>query len=116
MGLRRRRSFHCRGRRLLAIDDMVLDAAAGGDDASLVGEAALLASLEGPRHGRMTDVVATVQAEQDAVLRAPMAGLPIVPAAAGTGTPVVTLHRAAHLRHPVRTDLDPPGGLVPRPN
>ena len=116
MGLRRRRSFHCRGRRLLAIDDMVLDAAAGGDDASLVGEAALLASLEGPRHGRMTDVVATVQAEQDEVIRAPMAGLTIVQGAAGTGKTVVALHRAAYLLYTFRDVLDRQGVLVLGPN
>lgn len=119
MGLRRRRAFHCRGRRLLAIDDVVLDADAGApasDDDALVGEAALLASLEGPRTGRMSDVVATVQAEQDEVIRAPMAGLTIVQGAAGTGKTVVALHRAAYLLYTFRDVLDRQGVLVLGPN
>jgi DNA helicase IV len=117
MGLRRRRSFHCRGRRLLAIDDVVLDARAGDEDGgALVGEAALLASLEGPRTGRMSDVVATVQAEQDEVIRAPMAGLTIVQGAAGTGKTVVALHRAAYLLYTFRDVLDRQGVLVLGPN
>lgn len=115
MGLRRRRAFHCRGRRLLAIDDVVLDA--GGDEGGvLVGEAALLASLEGPRTGRMSDVVATVQAEQDEVIRAPMAGITIVQGAAGTGKTVVALHRAAYLLYTFRDVLDRQGVLVLGPN
>ncbi len=116
MGLRRRRAFHCRGRRLLAIDDVVL----GGDldhaDDGLVGEAALLASLEGPRTGRMSDVVATVQAEQDEVIRAPMAGVTIVQGAAGTGKTVVALHRAAYLLYTFRDVLDRQGVLLLGPN
>ena len=118
MGLRRRRAFHCRGRRLLAIDDVVLDAAAGApaSDDALVGEAALLASLEGPRTGHMSDVVATVQAEQDEVIRAPMAGLTIVQGAAGTGKTVVALHRAAYLLYTFRDVLDRQGVLVLGPN
>ena len=116
MGLRRRRSFHCRGRRLLAIDDVVLDADAGDEGGTLVGEAALLASLEGPRTGRMSDVVATVQAEQDEVIRAPMAGLTIVQGAAGTGKTVVALHRAAYLLYTFRDVLDRQGVLLLGPN
>jgi DNA helicase IV len=119
MGLRRRRAFHCRGRRLLAIDDVVLDPDAGeegAEDGALVGEAALLASLEGPRTGRMSDVVATVQAEQDEVIRAPMAGLTIVQGAAGTGKTVVALHRAAYLLYTFRDVLDRQGVLVLGPN
>ncbi len=116
MGLRRRRAFHCRGRRLLAIDDVVLDADADPGADALVGEAALLASLEGPRTGRMSDVVATVQAEQDEVIRAPMAGLTIVQGAAGTGKTVVALHRAAYLLYTFRDVLDRQGVLLLGPN
>lgn len=115
MGLRRRRSFHCRGRRLLGIDDVVFDAAALGDG-PVVGEAALLASLEAPRSGRMSDAVATVQAEQDEVIRAPMAGITIVQGAAGTGKTVVALHRAAYLLYTFRNVLDRQGVLVLGPN
>jgi DNA helicase IV len=116
MGLRRRRSFHCRGRRLLAIDDVVLDREGADEGGALVGEAALLASLEGPRTGRMSDAVATVQAEQDDVIRAPMAGLTIVQGAAGTGKTVVALHRAAYLLYTFREVLDRQGVLLLGPN
>ena len=115
MGLRRRRSFHCRGRRLLGIDDVVFDADAPGDD-PVVGEAALLASLEAPRSGRMSDAVATVQAEQDEVIRAPMAGITIVQGAAGTGKTVVALHRAAYLLYTFRDVLERQGVLLLGPN
>ncbi len=114
MGLRRRRSFHCRGRRLLGIDDVVLDGRAAEEP--VVGEAALLASLEAPRTGRMSDVVATVQAEQDEVIRAPMAGITIVQGAAGTGKTVVALHRAAYLLYTFRDVLDRQGVLLLGPN
>lgn len=116
MGLHRRRSFHCRGRRLLGIDDVVLDRGGGADDGALVGEAALLASLEAPRTGRLGDVVATVQAEQDEVIRAPMAGVTIVQGAAGTGKTVVALHRAAYLLYTFRDVLDRQGVLLLGPN
>ncbi|HEU5083768.1 MAG TPA: AAA family ATPase [Acidimicrobiales bacterium] len=115
MGVHRRRSFHCRGRRLLDIDDVVLDPAGGADD-DLVGEAALLASLAAPRTGRMSDAVATVQAEQDEVIRAPMAGITIVQGAAGTGKTVVALHRAAYLLYTFRDVLDRQGVLLLGPN
>jgi DNA helicase IV len=117
MGVRRRRAFRCRGRRLLDLDDVVL---AGGDaavdDGALVGEAALLATLAAPRTGRLSDVVATVQAEQDEVIRAPMAGITIVQGAAGTGKTVVALHRAAYLLYTYRDVLDRQGVLLLGPN
>ena len=120
MGIRRRRAFHCRGRRLLGIDDLVLDPAQAGErdepGDDLVGEAALLASLAAPRTGRMSDVVATVQAEQDEVIRAPMAGITIVQGAAGTGKTVVALHRAAYLLYTFRDVLDRQGVLLLGPN
>ncbi|HEX4902644.1 MAG TPA: AAA family ATPase [Acidimicrobiales bacterium] len=115
MGVRRRRAFRCRGRRLLGIDDVVL-AGVTGDDEALLGEAALLAALEAPRTGRLTDVVATVQAEQDEVIRAPMAGITIVQGGAGTGKTVVALHRAAYLLYTYREVLDRQGVLLLGPN
>ncbi|MFP5320670.1 MAG: HelD family protein [Acidimicrobiia bacterium] len=114
LGVRRRRSFRCRGRRLLGIDDVVLGEDAG--EGELHGEAALLAALEAPRTGRLTDVVATVQAEQDEVIRAPMAGITIVQGGAGTGKTVVALHRAAYLLYTYRDVLDRQGVLLLGPN
>src|SRR5262249_40639708 len=72
----------------------------------LVGEGALLAALDAPRTGRMQDVVATIQAEQDVVIRRPRAGVTVVQGAPGTGKTAVALHRAAYLLYAERVRLD----------
>ncbi|MGF1598212.1 MAG: hypothetical protein ACFCVK_14985 [Acidimicrobiales bacterium] len=78
----------------------------------LRGEAALLASVAAPTGDRMRSVVATIQAEQDAVIRAP-AGRPLlVQGAPGTGKTVVALHRAAYLLYDQRANLSESGVLV----
>src|SRR6185503_1706357 len=71
MGLRRRRHFANEGRRIVGIEDEVFaaDGSTGDDDVELVGTGALLAALEQSRSGRMRDIVATVQREQDEVIR-----------------------------------------------
>jgi DNA helicase IV len=98
MGVVRRRHFRWRWDELVGLDDEVLDAeAALRDGLDLVGEGALLAALTAPRTGRMTDVVATIQAEQDRVIRRPKAGVLVVQGAPGTGKTAVALHRAAYL-------------------
>ena len=69
MGVVRRRHFQTHGRELIGIDDEVFDAAAADEAGfTIVGEAALLAALERHRTGRMGDIVATIQAEQDDVI------------------------------------------------
>ena len=78
-GLVRRRHFATEGPRLLTIDDEVFSADTlerGGDD--LVGSAALLAALGRARSGHMRDIVATIQAEQDEIIRAELPGLLVV--------------------------------------
>ncbi|MFD0890936.1 helicase, partial [Streptosporangium algeriense] len=84
-------------------------------DMELCGEAALLAALRAERTGRMRDVVATLQAEQDRIIRSPHAGVMVVQGGPGTGKTVVALHRAAYLlySHP---RLDERGVLVVGPN
>lgn len=116
MGLERRRAFHCRKRRLLDLDDTWFGDEVAGDHGVLVGEAALLAALAAPRDGRLRDAVATVQAEQDEVIRAPFAGITIVQGGAGTGKTVVALHRAAYLLYTEREVLDSQGVLILGPN
>ncbi|HXP32997.1 MAG TPA: AAA family ATPase, partial [Acidimicrobiales bacterium] len=68
----------------------------------LRGGDALLAELERARTGVMTDIVATIQTEQDAVIRAPLPGVLAVQGGPGTGKTAVGLHRAAFLlyNHP----------------
>ncbi|OEV07066.1 HelD family protein, partial [Streptomyces nanshensis] len=87
-----------------------------GAAGTLVGEAALLAALGRARTGRMADVVATIQAEQDRVVRSPLAGVLVVQGGPGTGKTVAALHRAAYLLYTHRTALARRGVLVIGPN
>lgn len=117
MDLVRRRHLICKGRRILDIDDEIFDsAAAERSDLVLMGEAALLAALERSRTGRMRDIVATIQAEQDAIIRAPLEGVLVVQGGPGTGKTAVALHRAAYLLYTHRRHLQSSGVLVVGPN
>lgn len=109
-----RRHLHTRGRQVTAIDDDVLDMAAidESDLPHLSGEAALLASLGRGRTGRMSDIVATIQSEQDAVIRSEAKGVLVVEGGPGTGKTVVALHRAAYLLYTYRAQLEKRGILV----
>ncbi|HEU5127718.1 MAG TPA: AAA family ATPase [Glycomyces sp.] len=113
LGLVRRRNLAVAGRRVVRVDDDLLDPDAAQDDA--VGDGALLRALSRSRDGRMRDAVETLQAEQDAIVRAPLDGVLLVQGAPGTGKTVVALHRAAYLlyRSP---DLLPRGVLIVGPN
>src|SRR5687768_11768656 len=68
MGLVRRRHLLCRGKRVVGIEDELLDEPPEGSDLVLVGEAALMAALERARTGRMRDIVETIQSEQDEII------------------------------------------------
>jgi DNA helicase IV len=96
-GVRRRRHIAMRGRRVTGLDDEALDRAELADATGLTGEAALLAALEATRTGRMRDIVATLQAEQDAIIRSAPSGVLVVQGGPGTGKTAVALHRAAYL-------------------
>ena len=115
MGLRRRRHFATDGRTLLGIEDEVF-AIDGGADPELVGPGALLAALQRSRSGQMRDIVATVQREQDEVIRADLPGVLIVQGGPGTGKTAVALHRAAYLLYTYRFPLEQQGVLVVGPN
>jgi len=114
MGLTRRRHLQTRGRTVVAVDDDLLDfdALTDEDRATLNGEAALLAALGERRTGRMRDIVATIQAEQDRVIRADLNGVLVVQGGPGTGKTVVALHRAAYLLYTHRQRLERRGVLV----
>jgi DNA helicase IV len=96
-GVRRRRSIAMRGRRVTGLDDEVLDRRELSDACGLTGEAALLAALDATRTGKMRDIVGTLQAEQDAIIRAAPSGILVVQGGPGTGKTAVALHRAAYL-------------------
>ncbi|WP_432922019.1 HelD family protein [Microbispora sp. CA-135349] len=118
MGVTRRRHLHTRGRRVTAIDDDLLDfdSLTDADRASLNGEAALLAALGEKRTGRMRDIVATIQAEQDKIIRSDLNGVLVVQGGPGTGKTVVALHRAAYLLYTYRERLERRGVLILGPN
>lgn len=117
MHLVRRRHFQYRAGELVGLQDELFDAArATQDGLVIVGEAALLAALEARRTGRMADIVATIQREQDVIIRAPMAGVLIVQGGPGTGKTAVALHRAAFLLYTHRFPLETTGILLVGPN
>ncbi len=117
-GLSRRRHLHTRGRTVVGIDDEVfdLDGLSDDDRSGLVGEAALLAALRTGRTGRMHDIVATIQGEQDRVIRSKLQGILVVQGGPGTGKTVAALHRAAYLLYTHRQTLERRGVLVVGPN
>ena len=115
-GVRRRRHLHTRGRRLTSVNDEVLDLEAADGSASSIGsEGALMAALDAARTGTMKDIVATIQAEQDRIIRAPLEGVMIVDGAPGTGKTAVALHRAAYLLYEHREQLQRRGVLIVGP-
>jgi len=114
LGLTRRRHLWCVGQQVRGLDDDVFGAA--DDESSLVGEAALMRALKDPRTGRMGDIVATIQAEQDAGIRRPLPGVLIIEGGPGTGKTAVALHRAAFLLYTHRGRLERDGVLVIGPN
>ena len=119
MGLERRRYFATRGRTLLSLDDEIFGDLADpnrDDGLAIRGEGALIAALEASRTGRLGDIIATIQAEQDEIIRAPMPGLLVVQGGPGTGKTVVALHRAAYLLYTHRLSLESQGVLVVAPN
>lgn len=116
-GVRRRRHLMLERREVTGFEDDVLDSAMLDDeDASLHGEGALLAALNRKRTGRMGDIVATIQAEQDAIIRADLAGVRVVQGGPGTGKTAVALHRAAYLLYTFRERLNNSGVLVVGPS
>ncbi|MEU8929733.1 UvrD-helicase domain-containing protein [Streptomyces sp. NPDC048409] len=118
MGLRRRRHIATDGRRVASLHDEILDLGdqerTGHEDPS--GDAVLLAALNSARTGRMNDIVQTIQAEQDEIIRAPHRGILVVEGGPGTGKTAVALHRAAYLLYEHRELLAKRAVLIVGPN
>ncbi|ASW57569.1 helicase [Plantactinospora sp. KBS50] len=115
-GIRRRRHIRSRFRTVTGVDDEVLDLDADGQATDLTGEATLLAAVNANRTGRMGDIVQTIQAEQDRVIRADLNGVLVVQGGPGTGKTAVALHRAAYLLYTYRQQLATRGVLIVGPN
>lgn len=118
MGLRRRRHLTTEGRRVTALHDEILDltdTARTGHEGS-DADAVLLAALDAARTGRMHDIVQTIQADQDRIIRAPHRGVLVVEGGPGTGKTVVALHRAAYLLYAHREQLARRAVLIVGPN
>ncbi|TCB92118.1 helicase [Micromonospora zingiberis] len=117
-GIRRRRHLRTRQRKVTGINDEVLDLATASPTAheELTGEASLLAALNAGRTGRMRDIVETIQAEQDRIIRADLSGMLVVQGGPGTGKTAVALHRAAYLLYTHRRELSTRGVLLVGPN
>ncbi|WP_236653454.1 HelD family protein [Streptacidiphilus melanogenes] len=118
MGLRRRRHITTERNRVTALHDEILDLSDAersgyeGSDADDV----LLAALDAARTGRMHDIVQTIQAEQDRIIRAPHQGVLVVEGGPGTGKTAVALHRAAYLLYAQRELLARRAVLIVGPN
>ncbi|MFB6501852.1 MULTISPECIES: HelD family protein [unclassified Streptomyces] len=97
----RRRVVRSKGRKVLGVEDDLmrpeLTAYLGGDKLPVIGDGALMAALGQARSHTMRDIVSSIQAEQDLVIRAPAASVTEVSGGPGTGKTAVALHRAAYL-------------------
>ena len=113
--MRRRRQFHTRGRQVIDFTDEVLGRP-GDAEREGGGDAALLAAINAPRGNGMRDIVATIQAEQDEIIRLDHPGVVVIEGGPGTGKTVVALHRVAYLLYTQRKRIENHGVLVLGPN
>jgi len=97
MGLASRRRYRWSAGRISDYWDEVFSSEGLEHHAALDDQSAFIASLGSSRSPRMRDVLATIQADQDAIIRAGSAGALVVDGGPGTGKTVVALHRAAYL-------------------
>ena len=122
-GVHTRRHITTRGRTVRSLADEQLSTTAGPTDAVGTGrrggvakEEALLDAVNRARTAYMQDIVETIAAEQDAIIRAAHRGVTVVQGAPGTGKTAVALHRAAYLLYTWREQLDNTGVLIIGPN
>ncbi|MFC2730163.1 MAG: HelD family protein [Pauljensenia sp.] len=117
LGVVRRRHIATRARTVTSVEDELLDVdQAQHQGLTLQGEGALMSALSSARSGRMGDIVATIQGEQDRVIRASDRGILVVQGGPGTGKTAVALHRAAYLLYTQRERLERSGALIIGPS
>lgn len=110
----RRRVIRSKGRKVLGVEDDLMrpevTAFLGGSELPAIGDGALMAALGRARTHSMRDIVSSIQAEQDLVIRAPAASVAEVAGGPGTGKTAVALHRAAYLLYQDRRRYS--GGIL----
>ncbi|MFI0369889.1 HelD family protein [Actinomadura sp. 1N219] len=116
MGWRLRRRFGFQAGELTAFEDEPLDGGATGATGPTGPSRILTEEIERPRTGPMRDIVATIQPEQDVIVRADLPRTVCVQGAPGTGKTAVGLHRAAYLLFTHRERLSRSGVLIVGPN
>ncbi|HIW95552.1 MAG TPA: AAA family ATPase [Candidatus Corynebacterium gallistercoris] len=124
LGVHTRRHIKTRGRTITAVDDERLSGAPAPSDTEGEGrarggvakEAALLDAVTRARTPQMRDIVETIAAEQDAIIRSEHRGVTVVQGGPGTGKTAVALHRAAYLLYTWREQLKNTGVLIIGPN
>ncbi|HSV37717.1 MAG TPA: UvrD-helicase domain-containing protein [Nocardioidaceae bacterium] len=114
-GVVRRRVLRCSGKKVVGIEDDLIDYDVE-TDLPIIGEGALMAQLGRARDRSMHSIVATIQAEQDRAIRAPAKGVVAISGGPGTGKTVVALHRAAYLLYTDRARYERGGVLVVGPS
>lgn len=113
----RRRHIRTRGRTVIGVEDELLNTDSKPDGRLVFqGEGALMQALSEARDGQMSDIVSTIQAEQDAIIRRGSDGLLVIQGGPGTGKTAVALHRAAYLLYAERARLESSGVLIVGPS
>ncbi|MFT3899865.1 MAG: AAA family ATPase [Gordonia sp. (in: high G+C Gram-positive bacteria)] len=120
-GVHIRRHIRTGNRQVREVNDEVLDGSSADDREALtrgdvVNETALVTALNAARTGEMTDIVETIQREQDVIIRSTHRGVTVVQGGPGTGKTAVALHRAAYLLYTHRDLLARSGVLIIGPN
>lgn len=117
-GVVRRRNIATANRKVTGLDDDVLILSALTDETreTVTGNDSLLTALDSARTGQMRDIVSTIQAEQDVIIRSDSRGVLVVQGGPGTGKSVVALHRVAYLLYEQRERIARAGALVVGPN
>ncbi len=116
-GVVRRRHIRTRGRAVIGVEDELLNTDSKPDGKLVFqGEGALMQALSEARDGQMSDIVSTIQAEQDAIIRRGSDGLLVIQGGPGTGKTAVALHRAAYLLYAERARLESSGVLIVGPS
>lgn len=117
LGLASRRHIGLHRRKVISLEDEAFNIShARKEGIELQGEGALLAALQAERSGRMGDIVATIQGEQDRIIRAKTSQILVIQGGPGTGKTAVALHRAAFLLYEQSERLAKSGVLIVGPS